>query len=113
MQQVVTENLQSRKDAAVEAEKIVEDQTLQFMHWFNNLQSIPTIRQLRDQTHTITSSELATAKKRLLAGDDPEQVLEQFAHALSQKFMHTPTESLRRNHDEALLLATRQLFDLE
>ena len=113
MQQVVTENLQSRKDAAVEAEKIVEDQTLQFMHWFNNLQSIPTIRQLRDKTHTITSSELATAKKRLLAGDDPEQVLQQFAHALSQKFMHNPTESLRRNHDEALLLATRQLFDLE
>lgn len=112
MQQVVTENLQSRKDAAVEAEKIVDDQTLQFMHWFNNLQSIPTIRELRDKTDSITQHELIHAKRRLAAGDDPEQVLQQFAHALSQKFMHNPTESLRRNHDEALLLATRQLFDL-
>ena len=113
MQQVVTENLQSRKNAAIEAEKIVDDQTLQFMHWFNNLQSIPTIRELRNQTNLITQNELAIAKRRMLAGDDPEQVLQQFAHALSQKFMHNPTESLRRNHDEALLLATRQLFDLD
>ncbi|MCL4136457.1 UNVERIFIED_CONTAM: hypothetical protein GTU68_014280 [Idotea baltica] len=113
MQQVVSQNLKSRQNAAIEAEKIVEDQTQQFMHWFNNLQSIPTIRELRDQTQTITQKELVSARKRLLAGDDPEQVLQQFAHALSQKFMHNPTESLRRNHDEALLLATRQLFDLE
>ena len=113
MQQVVSENLKSRQDAAIEAEKIVEDQTQQFMLWFNNLQSIPTIRDLRDQTKGIAQKELLSAKKRLMAGDDPEVVLQQFAHALSQKFMHNPTESLRRNHDEALLLATRQLFDLE
>jgi len=46
LQQVVSENLESRKNAAIEAEKIVEEQTMQFMHWFKNLQSIPTIRQL-------------------------------------------------------------------
>ena len=113
LQQVVTENLQSRRNAAVEAEKIVADQTLQFMHWFNNLQSIPTIRQLREQTKTLTNRELSNAQKRLLAGDRPDLVLEQFAHALSQKFMHNPTEHLRRNHDEELLMTTRQLFDLD
>ena len=113
LQQVVTDNLESRKKAAVEAEKIVADQTLQFMHWFNNLQSIPTIRQLRDNTKVLTQQELNHAQKRLVAGDKPELVLQQFAHALSQKFMHNPTESLRRNHDEGLLLATRQLFNLD
>lgn len=113
LQQVVTENLESRKNAAVEAEKIVTDQTQQFMHWFRNLQSIPTIRQLRDRTTQITDSELLNAQKRLHAGDDPEQVLTQFAHALSQKFMHYPTESLRQKHDEALLAATRELFGLD
>ena len=83
------------------------------MHWFNNLQSIPTIRQLREQTKTLTNRELSNAQKRLLAGDRPDLVLEQFAHALSQKFMHNPTEHLRRNHDEELLMTTRQLFDLD
>jgi len=113
LQQVVTENIESRKHAAIEAEKIVDLQTQEFMQWFNNLQSIPTIRQLRNQTQTITQQELANAQKRLQAGDQPEQVLEQFAHTLSQKFMHSPTESLRQNHDEALLLATRELFKLK
>jgi len=86
---------------------------LQFMHWFNNLQSIPTIRQLRDRTSMIANSELNNARKRLAAGENAELVLQQFAHALSQKFMHSPTESLRQSHDEELLRATRELFDLD
>jgi len=113
LQQVVTENLESRKNAAIDAEKIVEEQTNQFMHWLTHLQSIPTIRQLRDRTSTMTQHELDSARKRLQAGDDPAQVLEHFAHALSQKFMHYPTESLRQRHDEALLMATRELFGLD
>ncbi|MFQ3243573.1 MAG: glutamyl-tRNA reductase [Arenicella sp.] len=113
LQKVVSDNLESRKNAAVEAEKIVAEQTLQFMHWFQNLQSIPTIRQLRDRTSSITENELVNAKKRLKAGEDPNIVLEHFAYALSQKFMHHPTESLRQKHDEALLSATRELFGLD
>jgi len=113
LERVVTQNVESRKLAALEAEKIVELQTDQFMHWFNNLQSIPTIRQLRERTATLTERELESARKRLQAGDDPNRVLQHFAHALSQKFMHEPTKSLRQNHDEALLLATRRLFDLD
>lgn len=113
LQQVVTENLESRKNAAIDAEKIVEEQTNQFMHWLTHLQSIPTIRQLRDRTSAMTQHELDSARKRLQAGDDPAQVLDHFAHALSQKFMHYPTESLRQRHDEALLMATRELFGLD
>lgn len=113
LQQVVTQNLESRRNAAVEAEKIVAQQTQQFMHWFENLQSIPTLRQLRNRTTAITNAELFSAQKRLAAGDDPAQVLQQFAHALSQKFMHHPTESLRQSHDDALLAATRAIFGLD
>ena len=83
------------------------------MQWFNNLQSIPTIRHLRDHTAKITENELQNAQRRLAAGELAEDVLNQFAHSLSQKFMHKPTESLRQNHDEDLLRATRELFDLD
>ena len=113
LQQVVTENLESRKAAAVEAEKIVSEQSRQFMNWFDNLQSIPTLRQLRTQIENITDAELTMAKQRLANGDEPEQVLKQFAHALSQKIMHQPTESLRQSHDEALLVAAHALFGLD
>ena len=112
LQQVVSDNIQARKSAAVDAEKIVENQSSQFMHWFRNLQSIPTIRQLRDRTARITDSELLSAQKRLQAGEDPAAVLQHFAHSLSRKFMHDPTESLRQTHDETLLAATRELFGL-
>ncbi len=113
LKQVVDENLAARKQAAVEAEKIVEQQSSAFMDWFTNLQSLPTIRQLRHRTNTITDAELANARRRLLAGDDPAVVLELFAHAVSQKFMHQPTEALRRRRDEALLIAAKELFGLE
>lgn len=113
LQQVVSQNIESRKNAAREAEKIVDIHTHQFMHWLNNLQSVPTIRSLREHTQNITQMELESAKRRLQAGDDPEQVLQQFAHTLSRKFMHAPTESLRQNDDDELLKAVRELFNLD
>ena len=74
LQDVVSENRQSRIQAAVKAEKIVDSQTMQFMQWFNNLQSIPTIRQLRNQTQLLAETELKSAERRLKSGESPEQV---------------------------------------
>ncbi len=113
LQSVVSENLESRKQAAHAAEKIVTERTQEFMHWYNTLASVPTLRELRDRTHSIKENELINARRRLQAGDDPAEVLELFAHALSQKFMHHPTESLRQKHDEDLLVAARELFGLD
>lgn len=113
LQQVISKNIESRQNAALEAEKIVDVHTHQFMHWLNNLQSVPTIRSLREHTQNITQAELESAKRRLQAGDNPEQVLQQFAHMLSRKFMHAPTESLRENDNDELLKAVRELFNLD
>lgn len=113
LQAVITENLESRKQAAVEAEKIVNERCGDFMNWYQTLASIPTLRELRDRTQNIKQIELEHARRRLLAGDDPAEVLELFAHALSQKFMHHPTESLRQHHNEELLVAARELFGLD
>jgi glutamyl-tRNA reductase len=113
LDQVVSENVENRKAAAVEAEKIVEDQTRQFMHWYENLRSIPTIRQMREKASGLTEAELDQALRRLDAGDDPAEVLKLFAHSVSQKFLHGPTEALRQKHDEELLRAARALFALD
>ena len=113
LQAVVTENLESRKQAAVEAEKIVTERADDFMLWFRSLASVPTLRELRDRTRAIKDSELNNARRRLQAGDDPAEVLELFAHTLSQKFMHHPTESLRQSQDEDILIAARELFGLD
>ena len=113
LQQVVDENVATRHEAAKDAEKIIENQASVFMNWFTNLQSLPTIRQLRNHTSAITDTELSHARRRLQAGDDPAVVLELFAHAISQKFMHQPTEALRQKNDDALLNAAKYLFGLD
>lgn len=113
LNQVVNDNVANRQQAAIEAEKIVEEHALRFMHWYQNLDAVPTIRQMRQQTREIAAVELAQARRRMEAGDSPDQVLQMFAHALSQKFMHLPTETLRQKHDEHLLAAARELFDLD
>lgn len=113
LQTVVTENIESRKQAAHEAEKIVDERTVEFMQWYRSLASVPTLRELRDKTQNIKNNELENARRRLEAGDNPAEVLELFAHSLSQKFMHHPTESLRQKHDKDLLVAARELFGLD
>ena len=113
LQDVVTENLQSRKQAAEQAEKIVDENAANFMSWFQGLQSIPTIRQLREHTQNLSHKEFELANKRLQAGENAQQVLQQFAHSLTQKFMHAPTELLSGEHDQVLLKATRRLFKLD
>lgn len=112
LEQVVSENVENRQQAAAEAERIVDNQTHQFMLWYQSLEAVPTIRQLREQTSSLTQRELDNALRRIRAGEDPEAVLEQFAYAVSRKFMHSPTETLRQSHNQDLLLAAQDLFNL-
>ncbi|MBI3899698.1 MAG: glutamyl-tRNA reductase [Gammaproteobacteria bacterium] len=111
----VQENMQSRSEAALEAEKIIDTKVVDFMTWVNSLNAVPTIRALRDSAAAIRDTELRRAKQRLARGEDPNKVLEQLARALTNKFTHAPTDALKRaDHDgnEAMLEAARLLFDL-
>ncbi len=112
---VVQENLQSRLEAAREAEKIIDVQVVDFMRWVKSLDSLPSIRALRDSADTMCQAELRRARRRLARGDDPDAVLEHLARALANKFTHAPTAALKHaghEGDAALLAAARRLFDL-
>ena len=116
LHKVVAENQVSRQEAAVEAEKIIDFQVVRFMHWMRSLDSVPTIRSLRDQVEILREAELADAKRRLANGEDPEQVLEHFSHNLSRKFSHAPSQALKQAGQEgnaSLITSTRRLFKLK
>ena len=114
LQGVVQENRQSREAAAREAEKIIDVQVLNFMHWIRGLDAVPTIRALREQADALRARELKRARARLARGADPDKVLAQLARALTNKFTHAPTDALRRaDLDGELLEAARRLFDLD
>ncbi|MHB8743472.1 MAG: glutamyl-tRNA reductase [Sulfuricaulis sp.] len=115
LREVVQENIESRQEAAREAEKIIDTQVVDFMHWVKSLDAVPTIRALRESADALREAELTRARRRLARGEDPAKVIEQLARALTNKFTHAPTDVLRKaDHDgnSALLEAARRLFDL-
>ena len=112
---MVSENQAARREAAVEAEKIIDLQVVRFMHWMRSLDSVPTIRSLREKIDLLRDAELLEAKRRLANGEDPGDVLEQFARNLSQKFSHEPSQALKQASQDGnpgLINSTRRLFKL-
>ncbi len=115
LQNVITANQASRQEAAVEAEKIIDLQVMRFMHWMRSLDSVPTIRSLRDKIEALGETELEDAQRRLANGENPQQVLEHFARNLSRKFAHTPSQALKQAGQEgntSLIRTARRLFKL-
>jgi glutamyl-tRNA reductase len=116
LKDIVQENVQSRMAAAREAEKIIDTRVVDFMRWLKALDAVPTIRALRENADAIREAELRRAQQRLARGEDPAKVIEQLARALTNKFTHAPSDTLRRaDHEEndELAAAARRLFNLD
>ena len=115
LQQVVEQNMQSRQAAAKEADKIIDIQVVDFMQWVKSLDSVPTIRALRESAAALRDTELKLAQQRLARGEDPQKVLAQLARALTNKFTHAPSSALQQADQDGnadLLNAARKLFNL-
>ncbi len=115
LKEVVQENMQSRQQAAREAEKIIDVEVVKFMRWLQALDAVPTIRALRENADALREAELKHARRLLAAGEDPQQVIELLARALTNKFTHAPSTILKHADHEgntSLLEAARKLFNL-
>ena len=114
--QVVQEGLGNRQEAAVEAETIIAERVLHFMHWLKTRDAVPTIRALRDQAEQLRLSELDKAHKQLAKGEDPALVIEALSSALTNKFLHAPSHALNHStgHEhEQLEMLLRQLYQIK
>ncbi len=88
----------ARQAAVVQAEAIIETRVQNFMHWMDSRAIVPVIRGMHQAADVMRQHELDRARKALARGDSPEQVLEQLAHGLTQKYLHAPMSAL--NHSE-------------
>lgn len=91
---IAREGLDARQNAVTQAEVIIENQVTDFMHWLDNRELVPTIRALRDAAERARRHEFERARRRLARGDDPQRVIEQLSHALTNKLLHGPTHAL-------------------
>jgi len=115
LKDVIDENIQNRKEAAVQAEEIIEIQVFQFMEWLKSLDAVSTIRALRDHAALIQQETLESARQKLRNGKDPEAIMQELTHTLTNKLIHSPSTRLRNagamGRDD-LLNAARELFNL-
>lgn len=115
LREIIQENLQSRQDAAIQAEEIIDTQVEHFMGWVRSLDSISTIRAFRGQAERLRDETLARAMQQLQRGDTPEDVMQELARLLTNKLTHIPSAHMRQaSYDgrNELLDAIRELYDL-
>ena len=116
MQDIIQENMKSREAAAQEAEDIISDHVHQFMGWIRTRDAVPTIRGIRDWAEVIKTDATNKAQKQIAQGKNPDEVISQLAHTLTNKLIHNPSSRLREagfQQEEDLIEAARLLFDLD
>jgi glutamyl-tRNA reductase len=93
---IIKDNLQVRREAVTQAEQMIAAQTDSFLRWLEGRAVVPTITALHGHHEQLRNAELERARKLLVAGTPPEQVLEALARGLTNKFLHAPTQALNQ-----------------
>ena len=96
LQSVIEENLAQRRQAAVEAEVMVNQLATQLLTQQKVKQAGGIIHQYRQHQEQLAQVELQQALDALQHGQSAEQVLQKFAHRLTQKMNHVPSILLRQ-----------------
>ena len=115
LESVIEENQKSRQTAALQADEIVLTETRHFMDWRQSLDTVATIQALRESMQESQNELVKKAKRRLSQGEDAEQVIDDLARTLTQKFTHTPSVKLKQageNRQDDLIKAVKELFDI-
>lgn len=117
LEQVVAANRQEREREIHRVQDIIDDELVQFLHWFNALGTGPLIRDLRQRAALLQEQELArwTAKLGQLSAAD-RKLVEGILRSYANKLLHNPLVQIREfaNDDEGYLRldTVRRLFQL-
>lgn len=118
MQGVVEENLKVREQAAHEAKQIIKIHTDKYFAWRKSLSSVSLLKQFRTQVDNLKAEELSRAISKLDIEDEMikqqiEKLLEELSNRMAKKFMHLPSQSIRKageNNDERTLETLANIF---
>ena len=95
LQSVIDENLAQRRQAAVEAEVMVNQLATELVTQQKVNLAGETIHAYRQQGEQLRQEELDLALARIAKGEKPEWVMQEFAHRLTQKLLHPTSIMLR------------------
>ena len=95
LQSVIEENLAQRRQAAVEAEVMVNQLATELVTQQKIKCAGSTIQQYREHGDVLRQEELEQALLQLQKGESAEKVLQEFSHRLTQKLLHPASILLR------------------
>ena len=112
---IVQNGKEARQKAAAEAEAMVEKKVGEFVRQQQSRQSVPLIRALRDEGERARRQVLENAMKQLAKGASAEEVLERLSIQLTNKLLHSPTQTLNKagSENSNLVDAVAQIYQLD
>jgi glutamyl-tRNA reductase len=113
LEQVIEENRASRREAAQQAEAIIDLQVEHYLGWWQAQGRQDALRRLRADGESARDAALARAAAQLEAGEAPREVLQRLAHQLTNRLLHAPSTALRQaalDGDVDLLRAADKLY---
>jgi glutamyl-tRNA reductase len=98
---VVAQNQEARRQMAMEAEALLEEEVEAFDLWWRSLETVSTISSLRDKVETIRTQELEKALSRLGSefAEKHQEVIEALTRGIVNKILHDPMVQLRAQQD--------------
>lgn len=121
--QVVDKNVEARRQAAGEAEHLLSEEQLAFEAWRDSLETVPTIKALRQKAEDVRAIEAEKAFKKLGDGLTKKQkrAVEELSKSIVNKLLHGPMTALRCDGSDrdavaetlSNMEALERMFDLE
>lgn len=115
MVNIVQSGKEARQKAAAAAETLVSEKVAEFVRQQQGRQSVPLIKALRDEGEKVRKQVLENAMKQLAKGATAEEVLERLSVQLTNKLLHSPTQTLNKagEEDKDLVHAVAQIYHLD
>jgi glutamyl-tRNA reductase len=116
LQKVIQDGQTSREAAAVDANRILDDEIARYLNIERAKQVSPVITALREHGETIRDGVLREAQRRLDKGVDSREVIEFATASLMKKLLHKPSVRLREAGEASeieVIKATRTLFGID
>ncbi|HEZ5124753.1 TPA: glutamyl-tRNA reductase [Neisseria meningitidis] len=115
MVNIVQSGKEARQKAAAAAETLVFEKVAEFVRQQQGRQSVPLIKALRDEGEKARKQVLENAMKQLAKGATAEEVLERLSVQLTNKLLHSPTQTLNKagEEDKDLVHAVAQIYHLD
>jgi glutamyl-tRNA reductase len=114
---VIDENLEDRNKEAIKGERIIDEAVISFRRWYDSLDVVPTIVELRNRIDSIVTAEIQRTVQSMNISENEREAFDRMKNALINKIMHHPTLLLKRDgchgSNSVYIDITRKLFNLD